>query len=211
MKNWFTCLLVFGCFAIANAQDDEPEWGKPQEDVRTTRTFSGIPQGRFYYVHPIHFGDQQFAKAYDVAYGFGANLSPLRYKRLRLNLGFERVVYNVKDHSRIAREVNQSTYQSYFTEISYGFGSEAKVCIKPSIGIGFSNLYLKTASTRFGSQEAVDYRAGVTADWAVLNHLSLFLTAHYVRSNIDVNTASDLHEYYSKANSVQLGVGIVIR
>ncbi|RZJ70213.1 hypothetical protein [Flavobacterium sp.] len=205
------CLLFLSCFFATNAQENESEWGKPKEDMRTTRTFSGIPQGRFYYLYPIHFGDQQFAKAYDVSFGYGINLSPLRYKNFRLNLGFERTLYKVVDHSRVAEPVDISTYQSFFTEVSYGLGSEAKFCVKPSVGIGFSNFYLKTGSGRFGSQEAVDFRSGLTADWAVLNHLSLFLTAHYVRSNIDVDTAGEFREYYSKANSVQLGLGIVIR
>jgi hypothetical protein len=64
---------------------------------------------------------------------------------------------------------------------------------------------------RFGNQNAFDFRAGLTADWAVQKHLSLFLSARYVRSNIDVDTSRELHDYYSKANSVQVGLGIMIR
>jgi len=118
----------------------------------------------------------------------------------------------VDDPARIALPVRRSAYHSVFAEIQYTIGREDGFCLKPSVGAGGSILYFNNGfNDRFGKQEGTDLRAGLTADWAIFKHFSLFLTAHYVRSNIDVDTSQEFRDFYSKANSVQVGMGIVIR
>lgn len=197
------CLFSF----IASAQDTTAV----AAEKAVEKTVSAVPQIRFYGFYPIHFGDQQFADAYHANPGFGFSISPIRYKDLRLLLGFERSTYKVDNHTLVAQPVDQSSYQSLFAAVSYSIGSETSFCVKPTLGAGVSMLYLKTGSERFGNQPASDLRAGLTADWAVYKHLSVFLTANYVHSNIDVDTAEELHDFYSKANSVQVGFGLMIR
>lgn len=197
MKNFICLLLIFyTCFSFAQT-DNKAKKPELQFKVNT----------RLQMIYPIQFGNTALAKAHQPRIGFTGQLNVLDFNGFKAGVGFDFVTYEITDKQMIAN-LSTSKYTSGYFLISYEYRPNQKVCITPNFGRGSSSLYLGSRNSRFGGQSANEFRVGGIIDYKIGKSTYVCGGVSYITSKFDIETAPEYKSFFSKANQLQLSLGI---
>ncbi|MEO5777977.1 MAG: outer membrane beta-barrel protein [Flavobacterium sp.] len=197
MKN-YTCLLLLLFSSIVFAQNDN-EAKKPELTFKIN--------ARFQLLYPIQFGNTALAKAHEPKLGVSAQMNFLNYQNFKAGFGFDFVTYKITDKQMIAN-LSNSKYTSAYFLLSYEYKLNEKFLISPNIGYGSASLELGSRSSRFGKQNGNEIRIGGVIDYKIGKSTYAFGGINYVTNSLDVETAPEYQSFFSKANQIQLSIGI---
>ncbi|WP_293893204.1 outer membrane beta-barrel protein [Flavobacterium sp.] len=197
MKNNI-CLLLLIYSGIAFAQD-ETKTPKPQLDFKVN--------ARFHMLYPIQFGNTALAKAHKPKLGFSAQMNLLDYRNFKAGFGFDFVTYEITNKQVIAN-LSTSKYTSAYVLISYEYKINNKLLVTPNIGYGSATLDLGSRNSRFGNQNGNEIRIGGILDYKIGRTIYVFSGINYITNTFNVETAPEYKSFFSKANQLQLSIGI---
>jgi hypothetical protein len=78
--------------------------------------------------------------------------------------------------------------------------------LSPNIGYGYSELVIRKNNKRRGAQDGTELRLGTLISYNFNKLNSLCFSIMYVNNNYDVKTNESLQDFFSKSNSIQIGV-----
>ncbi len=197
MKNHI-CLLLLLCAGIAFAQN-ETKAPKPQLDFKVN--------ARFQLLQPIQFGNTALAKAHKPRLGFSTQINLLDYRNFKAGVGVDFVTYDITNKLIIAN-LSTSKYTSAYVLISYEYKVNNKLLVTPNIGYGSATLDLGSRNSRFGNQNGNEFRIGGILDYKIGRTIYVFGGINYITNTFDVETAPEYKSFFSKANQIQLSLGI---
>lgn len=194
----FTSLLLLLYSGFIFAQNDT-KTAKPELEFKVNT--------RFQLLQPIQFGNTALAKAHKPKIGVSAQMNLLDYQNFKAGFGFDFVTYAITDKQIIAN-LSESKYTSAYILISYEYKLNEKICITPNIGYGSASLELGSRGSRFGKQNGNEIRIGGILDYKIGRTAYVFGGINYVTNTFDVETAPEYKSFFSKANQIQLSLGI---
>jgi hypothetical protein len=195
---YYICLLLVLCSGIAFAQN-ETTAPKPQLEFKIN--------ARFQIIYPIQFGNTALAKAHNPRVGFSSQVNFLNYNNFKAGFGFDLVTYDIADQQLIAN-LSTSKYTSYYVLLGYEYKLNPKIQITPNIGYGSASLDLGSRNSRFGKQNGNEFRIGGILDYEIGRGTAVFCGVNYITNTFDVETAPEYKSFFSKANQLQLSLGI---
>ena len=157
------------------------------------------------FIYPIQFGNTALSKGHDTDYGFTSSFGLLKYNGICAGIGLDMVYYQVKN-KQIIGDYQNSKHNSYFGFIKYDFNLSKKISFTPNIGYGYSELVIRKNSKRRGSQDGNEFRLGTFINYNFNNQNALSLSVMYVNNVYDVKTNEEFQDFFSKSNSIQLGL-----
>ena len=197
MKN-YTCFLLLVCSGIVYAQSDNIT-PKPDLDFKVN--------ARFQLLYPIQFGNTALAEAHKPRPGFSAQINLLNYQNFKAGFGFDFVTYDITNKQMIAN-LSTSKYTSAYFLLSYEYKLNEKILITPNIGYGSATLELGSRNSRFGGQSGSEFRVGGILDYKIGKSIYVFGGINYVINKFDVETSPEYKSFFSKANQIQLSLGL---
>lgn len=165
------------------------------------------PVGRIYVLHPFHQGNNALAEAYSSGIGFGGQFFLPKFKNFRLGFGGEYIPYKVENESLIAT-ISSSRYTTAYGLLSYDIVINEKFMLNPTIGFGPSSLSLKSRQRKIDPQNGSEFRIGVYSDYTFSPHFAGFVGINYISNSFTINTHPDYEDYFGKANSIQVSLGL---
>ncbi len=195
MKHYL-CLLMVICSSISFAQNN------------TTNDYLEFDTNfRIQTFHPIHFGNTALSKAHKPRPGFSVQMNLLDYHNVKVGFGVDFVTYDITDKEIIAN-LSTSKYSSSYLLISYEHALTDKILITPNLGYGSASLHLGSRNSRFGEQSGTEFRIGAMIDYRIGETIFIFGGINYVNNKFDIETAPEYESFFSKANQIQLNLGI---
>lgn len=158
----------------------------------------------------MNYGDNFLAKAHNPAVGFGLACDLIKINKFGLGLGYNFIYYSVNNIEK-AGNINSSRYHSIYGNLSYEIPINEAFSIAPHIGLGAPTLYFKSGSQNFGSQNGTEIKLGFYGNYRMDEHFSFCLGVEYLSSTYSINTIPAFIDYYSKANAIQVSLGIVLQ
>jgi hypothetical protein len=156
---------------------------------------------------PVHFGNNALAKAHKPRPAFSMQLNLLEYNNFKAGLGLDFVTYDITNNELIAN-LSTSKYTSAYVLIGYEYKINKKLLLTPTFGYGSASLDLGSRNSRFGKQGGNEYRIGSILDYRIGKAIYVFGAIHYVANTFEVETTAEYQSYFSKANQLQLTLGI---
>lgn len=197
MKN-FICFLGLLCSGIAFCQE-AVNATKPGLEFKVN--------ARFQYLYPIQYGNTALAKAHQAKIGFSSQLNVLEYQHFKAGFGVDFVTYEITNKHVVAN-LNTSKYTSIYALVSYEYKISKKWMVSPNIGYGPASLDLGSRNSRFGNQDGIEFRIGAITDYKIGKTSYVFAGVNYITNTFDVETAPEYQSFFSKANQLQLSLGI---
>ena len=194
----FICALLIVCTCISFAQNT---------DNKSYKSLEFNFDARFGVLYPIQFGNTALAEAHKPRIGFLSHLNFLKYDNFKAGIGFDFVTYDITDKEMIAN-LSTSKYTSAYLIIGYQKKLKDKLFITPHIGFGPASLELGSRGSRFGKQNGNEFRIGGILDYKITKSGYVYLGIDYIASTLDVATAPEYESYFSKANQIQMSLGI---
>ena len=179
------------------------------QETKAKKDFRFDPLIRVGAIYPIQFGDHSLSDAHRSNPGFEFSMSFFNFKNFRLAAGFDRVQYNVQNHQLVGNFAN-SNYTGIYGEVSYEFLTVKKISLLGDVGFGYANVQQASGTTHFGNQEGNEFRVGAFADFRFAKRFSVFAGAHYIGSNLNMQTNAAYVDYYGKATQIQVTLGIKV-
>jgi len=199
----YILILVLLAVNTAFCQDTESK----EKEQKAKKDFRFEPSGRIKMIYPIQFGHHSLSKAHDANIGFGWSLSFFNYKNFRFSPGFDWIQYKVTDHELVGN-FSASVYNSFHGTVSYEIPVTESFSVLPDLGFGYVMVNQKTSNHKFGTQEGNEIRAGFTADYKTNKFLTLFISARFIHTNLNMETDPAYIDFYGKANQIQLALGL---
>lgn len=197
MKNSI-CLVLLICSGVVFAQ----------KETNTTKSELEFKvNARFQLLQPFQFGNTALAKAHEAKIGISAQMNILDFQHFKAGFGFDFVSYKITDGQMIAN-LSTSKYTSAYLLLSYEYKLNQKILITPNLGYGSANLDLGSRSSRFGSQDGNEIRIGGILDYKIGRSAYAFVGINYITNTFDIETAAEYKAFFSKANQLQLSLGI---
>ncbi len=193
----FICLLLV-CVSVSYAQNADKTKNKELEF-----NFNA----RFGMLYPIQFGNTALADAHKPRIGFSSQLDFLEFNSFKAGVGADFVTYDITNKEMIAN-LSTSKYTSAYIIIGYQKKFTEKLLLTPHIGYGAASLELGSRGSRFGKQNGNEFRIGGILDYKIMKSGYVFIGIDYIANSLDVSTAPEYKSYFSKANQVQLSLGI---
>ena len=202
MKKIFLIVPIL-CFQLALAQ------GKSAE-----KPFNFGPMFRIHGFLPINTGDNYLAESNSGQVSVGGNLSFFECYKFRLAFGLEHAFYKTKDLN-LAADVNRTRNSSFYMIVTYRVPITEKLSVEPYLGGGWSEMHFKRPNSSFTNvdatiekQRGTEFRTGFYVDYKIEKIVSFFMGINYVGSNFKVKTVPELQDYFGKAETIQISLGI---
>jgi len=197
-KNILTLLLLVAISALGQ-----------EKEAQKKKDFFFEPSGRIKLIYPMQFGEHSLSEAHNANVGAGWNLSFFNYKNFRFSPGLDWVQYDVTDHALVGN-FSTTNYTSANGTISYEVPLTSKISVLPDVGLGYVYISQRSSGRYFGAQEGNEVRAGMTADFKTNRLLTVFFSARYIHSNLNMATNEQFQNYYDSADQIQLALGLKI-
>lgn len=197
MRNYI-CLLLLISSSIAFAQN-ETKAPRPELEFKVN--------ARFQLLQPIQFGNTALAKAHKPGVGLSSQMNLLDFQHFKAGFGFDFVSYKITDKQMIAN-LSNSKYTSAYFLLSYEHKVNEKILITPNFGYGSASLELGSRGSRFGKQNGNEIRIGGILDYKIGKSTYAFFGVNYITNTLDVETTPEYKSFFSKANQIQLSLGI---
>ena len=195
-KHFALILLLFSSVLFAQ-----------NNNTKKSKELEFMVNGRIQALYPIPFGDNALAKAHKPRLGFSGQLNLLDFQNFKAGLGIDFVTYDITDKMLIANK-NTSKYTSYYLLISYEYKPSKKIYINPNIGWGSASLDIDSRNSRFGGQSGSEFRIGGILDYKIGKSTYVFGGINYVINKFDIETSPEYKSFFSKANQIQLSLGL---
>jgi hypothetical protein len=182
----------------------------------TDKIFNFGPMVRIHGIMPFNSGDNYLANSNKSKVSVGLNLSPFEVYGFRPYIGVDHIFYDT-DNTEMAADVIRTKNTAVYGLLSYSIPIAGDFSAEPYVGGGWSGLTFKRSNNDdvfdaydVDRQEGTEFRAGIYLDYKVASVISLFAGANYVRGSYTINTVPEYEDYFGKAQSVQINVGLKI-
>ena len=197
MKNYI-CLLWLLCSSVAFCQNDT-KVVKPKLEFKLNVRVQSL--------YPIQFGNTALTKAHQPRIGFSSQFNVFDYQHFKAGFGFDFVTYDITNKQVVANLI-ASKYTSIYALISYEYAINKKFMVTSNIGFGSATLDLGSRNSRFGGQDGKEFRIGAIVDYRIGLATYVFGGVNYITNTFDIETAPEYESFFSKANQLQLSLGI---
>jgi hypothetical protein len=196
MKTVIALLLL--CCSVALAQEKE-------ENIKAELNL--IANIRLQTLYPIQFGNTALSKAHKPDLGFSVQMNLLQYGHFKAGFGIDLANYSITDKEMVAN-LNSSNYTSSYVFVGYEYEMQPKLRIFPNVGFGAGSLELESRNSRYGKQSGKEFRIGTFVDYKIGRTSYAFAGVHYIHNTFEVETAPEYESFFSKANQIQLTLGV---
>ncbi|NJM80997.1 MAG: hypothetical protein HC854_17795 [Flavobacterium sp.] len=190
-------LLLFTFQLIAQENDSIQN----NKIVKFEETFS------LYYIIPNQIGNHTLAKDYKNRFGFGSRLTLVSIQNFNIGGGGEYISYEVTNKSN-AGNFSYGNYKNAFILINYPIKIVEKLQITPTTAIGLLQFSQRERSIRYSHQNGVNYRAGLSFDYELVEEFDVFFGVEYIYTKFKLNANPEIIDYYGKSNQFQITIGI---
>ena len=156
-------------------------------------------------IYPIEFGETALAKAHSANIGLTSSLGLLKYSNFSTGIGFDLINYSV-DNKQIIGDYENSKHNSYFIFVNYDYEVSKLFSLTPTIGYGASELVIRKDGKRRGKQDGKELRLGTSINYNFNKQNALCFSIMYINNTYNVKANESLQDFFSKSNSIQLGI-----
>lgn len=157
------------------------------------------------FIYPIEFGNTALSKGHNANLGLTSTFGLLKYNKISAGIGLDMVIYSVKD-KQIIGDYDNSKHNSYFGFVKYDYNLTNKISFSPNIGYGYSELVIRKNNKRRGAQDGTEFRLGTLISYNFNKQNALCFSIMYVNNTYDVKANESLQDFFSKSNSIQIGI-----
>ncbi|RZJ65495.1 MAG: hypothetical protein EOO50_13610 [Flavobacterium sp.] len=187
MKKGILITLILICSATLSAQD----------------TLRLHPVFRFGFAFPYAIGDNSLSKSHYDGGGFILEAQLLEYRYFKFGIGFSNANFDVDDVATVGN-FSSTGYYSLHPTVSYEFLLSKRISVMPQVGYGAGLLTQDNESAQFGH----DLTAGILVNYKWNKRWSFLTGAMYQHGSVDVETRSELVDYYKQIRLFQFYVAI---
>lgn len=156
-------------------------------------------------------GNNQISEDHGYARGLGVSLNVLSIKKIKLGLGIQYVLFNVKNQSNIG-VYSQTRFYDYYFQVSYQQGIHKKLEIEPLIQLGTSSLRQISQDSKDNTnnvKSSYTLNFGSSFNYLFSDKITFFIRPIYTSRHFDFKTNSAYRDYFNNTHTIELNLGLV--